>query len=340
MTVHLADCSEQDILKAFLPVLQDHNQRAQELSSALLKGPGDDAAVLDLSHGLTVITTDTQTENQDFRLVRANGAVTSGYDIGWKATTQNLADVASMGASPISMVVSLSLPAHAPLDFVTDFARGMTEACTRMDAKECTISGGDLGRSQEISVTVTALGLTQSPVYRSGANVGDIVAIAGDLGTSAAGFALLESELPYHSLPEDALACVNAQLRPLAPLQAGLAVAGIATSMMDISDGPLRDAERIASASTISIDFFRSALEPWVQPLLSVAELISDNPKEAALRWVLTGGENHGLLATFSRVEDIPASFVPVGSCRAYDEDQKVTVDQQTYAGKGWDHFE
>ncbi|MBM7050934.1 thiamine-phosphate kinase [Rothia sp. ZJ1223] len=344
----VSDFSEQEIIAAFAPQLSAHNQRAQERSQVLVTGPGDDAAVLDLRGALTVVTTDTQTEGQDFRLEWSSGAITGGYDVGWKAATQNLADVASMGAQPASMVVSLSLPPHTPLEFVTDFAKGLTDACVAMGASTCTIAGGDIGGSTEISVTVTALGTTLHPVYRSGARPGHILAVAGELGTAAAGLELLDSPLSNHVFETNARACVSAQQRPVAPLAAGVAAAGKASAMMDISDGPLRDAARIAAASQVSLNFSSQALEPFIAPLVPVAKLLQDTdealehgtPYELAQKWVLTGGENHGLLATFSRVDEMPADFVQVGTCFAYDKNQPVTVDGAVYAGQGWDHFE
>ena len=331
--------SESEVLARFTPTLFQRQQSVRQAGfSHLIVGPGDDAAVLDLRGGQTVVTTDTQVENQDFRWRWPSGLTTTGYDIGWKATTQNLADVAAMGAQPVSMVVSISCPKSSPVQFFEDFAQGMVDACAALGAEACTVAGGDLGTSTELSVTVTALGLTPQPVLRSGAHAGDQVAIAGALGTAAAGLALLETErLP--DLEEPALACIAAQQRPQSPLKAGekARLAG-ATAMLDVSDGPLKDASRIADASGITIDFETESLRRFITPLENTASLLSNSPEHLALEWVLTGGENHGLLATFPADAELPTEFTRIGTCRE-KLDSAVTVDGVSVESKGWDHF-
>lgn len=331
--------SEAEILARFTPILLQHQRSVKDAGfSHLAVGPGDDAAVLDLRAGQTVVTTDTQVENQDFRWKWPSGLKTTGYDIGWKATTQNLADVAAMGAQPVSMVVSISCPPSTSVQFFEDFAQGMVDACVALEADACTVAGGDLGTSTELSVTVTALGLTPAPVRRSGARIGDQVAIAGALGTAAAGLALLETKV-LPELNSSARSCIGAQQRPVSPLKAGekARLAG-ATAMLDVSDGPLKDASRIADASDVTIDFDTDLLQPFITPLENTASLLSDSPQRLALEWVLTGGENHGLLATFPVDAELPAEFTRIGICNERRE-SAVTVDGDFAQSKGWDHF-
>lgn len=334
------DLSEGQLLAGFLPILAEHNSRSTDLTV----GPGDDCAVLDLGGGQTVLTTDTQTEDQDFRRLWPSGLSTGGYEIGWKAATQNLADLAAMGATPRTLLVSLTLTGDVEDDWVTAFARGLVESCRTQGAEACSISGGDLGMGTEISVTVTAVGTCTAPVLRSGTQPGDALVLAGRVGTAAAGLALLDSE---HLAQEGAApltagerACIEAQQKPVSPLGAGAAGAPALHAMLDVSDGLVRDAERIARASGVSIDLDRESLTPLLEPLADAAARLAGagtDPSELALHWVLTGGEDHGLLATCPP-GNIPAGFTRIGTVGAGDP--AVTLDGTPYYAKGWDHFD
>lgn len=336
--------SEGQLLALFMPILTEYNQEAADVRAtlgapgALVLGPGDDSAALDLRGGLTVMSTDTQTENQDFRRTWPSGYATGGYEVGWKAATQNLADIAAMGATPVTLLVSLTLTPDTPVSWVQDFARGLTESCTAQGATTCTVAGGDMGSGSEISVTVTAVGLTDRPITRSGARPGDAVVFAGALGTAAAGLALLDSA-PF-TATEELSTCVRAQQQPRAPLTLGPAAAPYLTSLMDVSDGLVRDGGRIASASGAALDLDSASLDPWLEIVRPAAGMLTgENPAQAevlALRWVLTGGEDHGLLGTCPP-EQIPPGFTRIGRVQA---GEGITVDGRTYTAKGWDHFE
>ncbi|MDY6051094.1 MAG: thiamine-phosphate kinase [Rothia sp. (in: high G+C Gram-positive bacteria)] len=340
----VAQMSEGQLLALFLPILAAHNQQVadvrakKDVPGALVLGPGDDSAVLDLRGGLTVMSTDTQTENQDFRQHWPSGYSTGGYEVGWKAATQNLADIAAMGATPITLLVSLTLTPDTPTSWVQDFARGITESCTAQGASTCTIAGGDMGSGSEISVTVTAVGLTDRPITRSGAQPGEAIVFAGALGIAAAGLALLDSQ-PF-TATQELSTCVLAQQRPRSPLALGASAAPYLTSLMDVSDGLVRDSGRIAAASGVALDLNSAALAPWAQKVHPAAALLTGGQPERAeaqaLRWVLTGGEDHGLLGTCPP-EQIPPGFTRIGTVQTGDG---ITLDGRTYTAKGWDHFE
>lgn len=345
------DLSESALLQEFLPILNAHNQQVAQnvkhhrFDASMTVGPGDDCAVFTLGNKPTVISTDTQTENQDFRTHWSSGFSSCGYDVGWKAAAQNLADIAAMGAVPVTLVVSLSLPPQTPASWVSDFARGITESCVAHEANFCTISGGDLGASAELSVTVTAMGqCVAQPVLRSGAQVGDVVAVAGALGTAAAGFELLEKSPTDQGKPSDFSSLIAAQQRPLAALQAGIGAATVTHSMMDISDGLVKDAQRLADASAVSINIDSALLESAAAPLFPVAQHVlqcaADDARvrAQAMQWILTGGENHGMLATFAAHQPLPPHFFAVGTCKERTE-HSVTVDGNAPTANGWDHF-
>ncbi|MFE5340909.1 thiamine-phosphate kinase [Isoptericola sp. NPDC056578] len=328
------DLSEEDLLARIFPLLP--------AAAATLLGPGDDAAVVAAPDARFVVTTDVLVEDRHFRR-RWSG----GYDVGARAATANLADVAAMGARPTSLVVSLVVPGDLPVDWVTGLARGLADVSAPVGAG---VVGGDLSGGETVVVAVTAHGDLEgrAPVTRAGARPGDVLAHAGHRGLSAAGLALLDAGA---ATPADATtvdgaagvgACVAGYLRPGAPLAAGPAAArGGATAMLDVSDGLLRDAGRMARASGVGVDVEAGTLAVDVERLLPAARGLGLGPeaaRDAARGWALTGGEDHGLLAAFPPGVALPEGFRRVGQVR--QGPAVVTVDGAEPAARGgWDHF-
>lgn len=312
----LGDVSEGTILRAILA--------RTSVASHTILGPGDDAAVIATPSGSVVATTDTLVHGPDFRL-----AWSSGYDLGWKSAAVNLADVAAMGARPTALLVALAVPRELRLSFVEELADGLREACEAL-APGCAVVGGDLTVSDVLTVAVTALGDLEGrdPVTRAGARPGDVVAVAGELGHAAHGLAVLfgrsrEGDVPVPidsaRLEAGERAALDAQLRPSPPIGLGVmaSVAG-ATAMMDISDGLVLDATRLATASEVTLDLERSAL--------------GENPERS-----LAGGEDHAMLATFP-AGVLPSGFRIVGSVRE-PAAERVLVDGAPVSIDGWDPY-
>jgi thiamine-monophosphate kinase len=273
-------------------------------SQHALVGPGDDSAVISAPDGRFVVTTDTMIEGHDFRLDWS-----TGYDLGWKAVASNIADVAAMGAVPTALVVAVSAPARTEIHWLESFADGLRDACERL-APGCGVVGGDLAASEQVMISVAAHGSLEGrePVLRSGAQIGDIVAVAGTLGRAAAGLALLQSANRDAISAYDAL--VDTQRRPQPPITSGVdAAAAGATSMLDLSDGLAKDAARIAKASGVTIQIDRLQLQGFEAVLEEAARAIEANEFD----WVIGGGEDHSLLATFPSDVVIPRAFKPIG---------------------------
>lgn len=327
----VCDLSERELLERIFP-------RLAVLGSPIL-GPGDDAAVVAVPDGRVVISTDTQTEGQDFRFEWPNGYRTTGADVGWKAAAQNLSDINAMGAVATSMVVSLTLPAETEAGWVDDLADGLVEAIRALGAKGCTVAGGDLGRGGELSVTVTVLGSLEgrAPLLRSGARSGDVLAVAGRLGSAAAGLALLERGPAYGVLDADLRDVVQSQCRPVPPLAAGPAAARAgATALMDLSDGLLKDGDRMGRASGVVLDLDEAAIRDHAALLWGPAEVLGADP----LPWVLGGGEDHGLLAAFPATSQLPHGFTAIGSVvPPAGGPGGVAVAGRPAQPSGWDHF-
>jgi len=285
-------------------------------------GSGDDAAVIKAADGRFVVTTDTMIEGHDFRLDWS-----TGFDLGFKAVATNISDVAAMGAKPTSLVVAISVPSTTQISFLEDFADGLRTACEQL-APGCAVVGGDLAASDQVFISVTAHGDLEGrePVLRTGARVGDIVAVAGTLGRAAAGLSLLFSGDTDAIAAYDGL--VGVQLRPEPPIAAGIGVN--ATSMLDVSDGLARDAARITKASGVAIRLKSQDLQGFEAMLDDVALRLGVSSRD----WVLFGGEDHSLLATFAPEVQIPRAFKPIG---VVAEGSGVWLDEAELPESGWD---
>lgn len=292
-------------------------------------GSGDDAAVVK-SAGKYVVTTDTMVEGRDFR-----ADFSSGFDLGWKAVASNFADVAAMGAKPSALVVALVITKSTEQFWLEEFARGLQSAIDNL-SPGAEVVGGDLALGSEIVIAVTAHGeLTGEPVLRSGAKPGDRLALAGTLGRAACGLDLLLS--PDPTLAKAYEEWVDIQLRPNPPISLGAGLSGMATAMLDVSDGLSLDAGRLAKASGVSIRLFGSALSGYEAVLELAAQSMRARGFGASERdWVLHGGEDHSLLATFPPETQLPRGFKVIGEV-IEPSASPLYLDELPLAPMGWD---
>src|SRR3954451_1021080 len=239
--------SEFDLIEAL-------RSRLTERGDRLVIGSGDDAAVV-RGDGLTVTSVDVFVEGVHFRL-----ATTSMRDLGHRCLAAAVSDVAAMGARPGEAYFVLGLPNHLAAEEVTDFAEGAEALAAELGF---TICGGDLSRSDELFVAVTATGHATEErelVSRAGARAGDRVGVTGTLGGAGAGLLLLERKL--HGLDADiGAALLERPLRPRPRLEAGWAVAAAgARAMIDVSDGIVSDAARLAERSGVQVEILLAEL--------------------------------------------------------------------------------
>jgi thiamine-monophosphate kinase len=290
----------------------------------VLVGPGDDAAVLRVKTGHVVVSTDLMVEGRHFRRDWA-----SASDVGHRAAAQNLSDINAMGGRATSLTVGLAAPSDLLAQWVLDFARGFADECDKVGAS---VVGGDLTTAGEIVIAVTVIGAcTEPPVVRSGAQPGDVLAMCGRQGWAAGGLAVLGRGFRSPRV------LVEAYRRPEPPYDAGPAAAQAgATAMIDISDGLIADAAHLADGSGVAIDIHAAAFDV-PEPLHAVAAATGADP----LSFVLGGGDDHALLATFPDLGSVPSGWAVVGSIsRAGPDGPAVTVDGAPYDGPtGWVHF-
>jgi thiamine-monophosphate kinase len=310
----LADLGEDGLLSVIFPLLPG--------GPGVLIGPGDDTALLRVSSGSALATTDAMVRGRDWLDQWSTGA-----DVGVKTVGQNIADIAAMGGVPTGLLVTLIADPATPLAWVRDFTQGVAQAATEAGVP---VLGGDLSSAPQgvLVVSVTALGECAGtrPVRRSGARAGDVLAVCGTLGHSAAGLLLLERDEGGRG-PE----LVDFHRRPKPPYRQGpVAAHAGATAMLDISDGLGRDASRIARASGVRIALDEVLLGDDVQQLLGVVS------HEDAWRCVAEGGEEHSLLACFPPEVALPDGWRKIGEVSA---GSGVLLRGLPVKGGGWDHF-
>ena len=286
-------------------------------------GPGDDAAVLDLQPPV-VATIDVLVEGVHFRRDWS-----SARDVGRKAVAVNVADLEAMGARASFLVVGFSAPGSLEVSWALELVAGLTEESR---AAGVSVVGGDVTAAKDITIAVTALGglAGGTPVLRSGAAPGQVVAVCGRLGWAAAGLVVLGRGF------RSPRAVVEAHRVPEVPYGSGPAAANAgATAMIDISDGLLADLGHVAMASGVVIDIDREQLE-IAEPLQAVAAATGTDPYAL----VLTGGEDHALAATFDQDATLPEGWRRIGRVRAADDQPCVLVDGSVWESDvGFDHF-
>jgi thiamine-monophosphate kinase len=283
--------SEADVISALKNVFTTADPR-------ILVGIGDDAAVVK-GDAQQVITTDMAIADVHFKTEWS-----SAFDIGRKITAANIADVLSMGATCDYLVAAVSLTGSEELSWIENLARGMKDEADRAGAA---IVGGDIARSTVITIAMTAIGHTSKPILRSGARVGDGIFLSSLTGWSAAGLELLTKEISHNSSIAD---------KALSEFSAPSLDYGVdfltSTSMADISDSLLNQAQQVADASGVCFDLDTELISQCAefQELSELAQEINSD----IWGWILAGGEDHVFLATGSDLPGIRIGKVVEGS--------------------------
>ena len=255
------------------------------------RGLLDDVAVLD---GL-VITHDSIAEGIHFLSSDPPASV------GWKLVTVNLSDLAAKGASPAGALLSLTLSGDGRWE--REFLTGVEHAC---ESYGLALIGGDtiaLPENAPRVLGLTAIGRAGAAVPgRAGGQAGDQLWLVGTLGDAAAGLAQLNAD------PHAAGPLIDIYRRPVPQLGAGRVIAPYAHAMMDVSDGLLLDAKRMAEASGLSASIRLDALP------LSAAFISERGEGPAARLFAATGGDDYALLAALPAELDAAMISLPSGT--------------------------
>ncbi len=278
--------------------------------AAYLPAAGDDAAVVD---GL-VVTTDMLHETTDF----PEG--TTPYTAGWRSVGASLSDVAAMGADPVAAVAAYGAPSFVWED-VTGFVDGAQDVCAAVGG---TYAGGDLDNHQEFTVATTAIGRTEDPCLRSGASPGEAVCVTGTLGRSAVALELFD-----RGETDEA----NDLFRFEPRTAAGTVLRGVATAMIDSSDGLARSLHQLADASNCGF-----AVESPLPLDDRIAETFSD--EESRLEAGVFFGEDFELVCTVPEAAlpsvrtDCPVPITRIGTVT----ESGVTLDGRALPDRGYTH--
>ncbi|MFT3715686.1 MAG: thiamine-phosphate kinase [Gordonia sp. (in: high G+C Gram-positive bacteria)] len=267
-------------------------------------GSGDDAAVLTPT-GPVVVSTDTAVDGRHFRF-----SWSTGRQIGARTVVQSAADISAMGGVLSGVVVSIGCPPQTPVDRLLELNGGIVEQTHRYGAR---VLGGDLVAAESVVLTVTSIGSLKdlSPVTLAGARPGDVLAVSGPLGAAAGGLAVLsavEDGADPALLTRYAGLVDDFRLPQPDPAQGPIAAAAGAHAMTDVSDGLVEELVTMSASSGVHLDV-TTALVPRADGLDALAADLDVTP----YRWVLTGGEDHELLAAFAP-DTVPDGWTIVGT--------------------------
>ena len=283
-------------------------------------GIGDDAAVIKSSNNKLVATVDMAVEDIHF-----NKKWSTPFQIGAKLTTANLADIFAMGAIPKYLLVAAGISELNNSETVTELAKGIRSVA---DKFEVTVIGGDLSKSEKMTLSITALGeLSDQPILRSGARVGDLIYLSSLTGLSAAGLAILNRELDRPRY------VVEAHLNP--KLVAPDKLIKVATSMCDVSDGLATDASHLSYASNVNFNLSKDLISQAAD-FKDLAELAKEL-NEDVFDWILTGGEDHFFLATVGKENESNELGIQIGSVGKGEG--KLLLDGVEIKKTGYQHF-
>lgn len=310
--------------------LIDRIRRRAGKQTGVIVGIGDDCAVLRLPPGhQALVTTDFSLEDIHFRREWH-----SPESIGHRCLARGLSDIAAMGGEPLAAFLSLALPPKLPQGWVDRFLKGLIKLA---DAFAVSLAGGDTTESPGgVMADIVVLGSLPkgASILRSGARPGDRVYVSGELGGAAAALRrMMDSkrklnplDFPRHFFPQ-----------PRLQLGRVLRVKGIASAMIDISDGLSTDLAHICEESGVGAEILAEAI-----PLATVGR----PAHEVDLHLALHGGEDYELLFTAPRGKRVPARIagVPITQIGHITRRQGMVLMHQEGVGydlapQGWEHF-
>lgn len=303
---------ESEIIELFLKHLKRHGELPL----------GDDAGALKIGDEWLVATND--------MLVRKTDVpdIMTPEQVGFKAVTMNVSDVAAMGAEPIGFLFSLGFPEGLDEDYIEGIARGIGEA---LDYYKIPVLSADTNEADDLIIDGIALGKTKRLLTRSGAKPGDLVCVTGDIGRAFAGYLVWKYGLEVSESTRKAL--YEKFLEPIARVKEGIILSKSANSAIDISDGLSKELHLISKMSGVGIEISSGKL-PIRGEVYEVAEVIGKSPVELAL----ASGEEFELLFTVppEKISELEVDFTVIGQVR---EGNGVYMGRKPLFPLGWEHF-
>lgn len=248
----------------------------------------------------------------------------SYYDMGFKAVTVNVSDLAAMGAEPLGFLLAIALPKDLDIDSFKEILEGVLKAC---DYYEIPLIGGDTNESSEIIITGTALGLTDKPIMKDTYQKGDLIAVTGDIGLAALGFELGDLDNIYS----------KHALKPKAKIKEGIILKDFATSATDITDGLASELYEIKK------DNYGFMIYEEMLGISDEYKRLADNLNLDYLDLILHVGEDFELLFTISKdnIEKLPFDYKVIGEVTDSDV-VELTLENgfvERIENRGYEHY-
>jgi len=278
----------------------------------------DDTAITEFSSTNIISTCDMLIQSRHFPKNM------SYFDMGFKAVTVNVSDLAAMGAEPLGFLLAIALPKDLTIDSFKEIIDGVLKAC---EYYHIPLIGGDTNEASEIIITGTALGLTDKPLMKDTYNKGDLIAITGSIGLAALGFELDSLDNIYS----------KKALKPKARINEGLVLKDFATSATDITDGLASELYEIKK------DNFGFMIYEDMLNITEEFKSLSYNLNLDYLDLILHVGEDFELLFTISKdnLEKLPIDCLVIGEVTDSDV-VELTLENgfvERIKNKGYEHY-
>lgn len=304
MTLKVSDIGEKELVKYIIANSKDITP--------------DDAAITPFESSNLISTCDMLIQSRHFP------ENMSFFDMGFKAVTVNVSDLAAMGAEPFGFLLAIGVPKDLRLECFKQIINGVLMACSYYGIS---LIGGDTDEADEIIITGTALGLAEKPLMKDTYNKGDLIALTGDIGLAALGFKL------------DDLGSVYAKhaLKPKARIEEGLILRDFATSATDITDGLASELYEIKK------DGFGFMIH---EELLGISDEFKEISRQLNLDYldlIFHVGEDFELLFTISKdnLEKLPIDYKVIGEVTDSDV-VELTLENgfvERIKNKGYEHY-
>lgn len=278
----------------------------------------DDTAITEFSSTNLISTCDMLIQSRHFP------ENMSYFDMGFKAVTVNVSDLAAMGAEPLGFLLAIAIPKDMDLDSFKEIIDGVLMAC---DYYQIPLIGGDTNEASEIIISGTALGLADKPLMKNTYNLGDTIAITGDIGLAALGFNLNSLDNVY----------AKKALKPKAKIKEGLALKDFATSATDITDGLASELYEIKK------DGFGFMIYEDLLDIRDEYKELADKLNLNYLDLMLHVGEDFELLFTIKKddLEKLPIDYKVIGEVTDSDV-VELTLENgyvEQIKNKGYEHY-
>ncbi|BBL62175.1 thiamine-phosphate kinase [Methanobrevibacter arboriphilus] len=357
--LQVSDLGEKKLIERIVEKSKDFEFNSNKYLNSYI---GDDAALIDFNNNLTneknylVATTDLLIQKHHFPLQM------SFFQMGWKAVTVNVSDIAAMGAKPVGILISLAIPPNLALESFEEMIDGILEACNYY---KIPLIGGDTNEDDEIIISGTALGKVEQSLAKKkyGFKIGDKLAITGQLGLAALGFELLKEEnkeiieksIENKKISSDLVdLSIDAALNPKARLNEGIILSKIASSVTDITDGLASELYELFEANKnfnrnnnlgIRVYEDKIANEPLFEEIYDLSKILNKDIFDL----IFHIGEDFELLFTFNNdnensiIDELSKklNFIIIGEINNYNKVEIEYCDGkvQKLSSKGYEHL-